>query len=134
MAFYVNDPIFQQVSKIPNIVGKINFILEFQSKLNIDNPGKHIIKDRKNNKQSSDLRIKGNELFISKKYEGALEMYTYSIAQAEDKSENLGLAYANRSAVLFRLEFYEECVKVSLNNYHLINDLINYNLYWISNI
>ncbi|XP_045474389.1 SET and MYND domain-containing protein 4-like isoform X3 [Harmonia axyridis] len=102
--------VIQHFSRITNTVEKLNFALEIISDY-YDSIVTRYTNDYKNNKQSSDLRIKGNELFLSKKYEEALEMYTYSIAHAEDKSENLGLAYANRSAVLFRLGFYGECEK-----------------------
>ncbi|XP_044754410.1 SET and MYND domain-containing protein 4-like [Coccinella septempunctata] len=104
----LNGGITKQFLNLKTLTQEVDFILELLSKYNIS---LHYIRDSKNNKKSSDLRISGNKLFSVKKDEDALKMYTYSIAFAEDKSEYLGLAYANRSAVLFRLGFFEECLK-----------------------
>ncbi|KAJ8959449.1 hypothetical protein NQ318_022142 [Aromia moschata] len=56
-------------------------------------------------------RQKGNELFLANKCQEALVQYVKSIAFAKNGSSLLGLAYANRSAVLFQKEFYKECLE-----------------------
>lgn len=66
----------------------------------------------KNNEESKRLRDAGNELFKLKKDQNAFECYTKSIGFSSDGSENLGLAYGNRSAVLFQCGLYEECLIV----------------------
>lgn len=58
-------------------------------------------------------RQKGNEKFKQKKAQECHEFYTKSIALAESGSENLALAYANRSAILFDVGLYKECLHVS---------------------
>ncbi|KAJ8958198.1 hypothetical protein NQ317_012219 [Molorchus minor] len=50
-------------------------------------------------------------MFGAKKDLDAIKLYTESIAYAENGSSHLGLAYANRSAVLFENRYYEECLK-----------------------
>ncbi|XP_044004268.1 SET and MYND domain-containing protein 4-like [Aphidius gifuensis] len=59
-------------------------------------------------------RKEGNKEFISAKDEyylsESIEAYTKSIADAPVGSEELSLAYANRSAVLFRASLYEDCL------------------------
>lgn len=61
---------------------------------------------------SCEFRNKGNELFRVKKDEMALEMYTRSIAYAPNGEQCLGMAYANRSAVLLEKKLYRECLSV----------------------
>ncbi|XP_045474386.1 SET and MYND domain-containing protein 4-like isoform X1 [Harmonia axyridis] len=113
-----SQQITRQFLKLSTIVEKVDFVIDLLSKYDIS---PEYIKDHKDNNKSSELRNKGNKLFSLKKDEEALEMYTYSISFAENKSENLGLAFANRSAVLFRFELFEECLrdieKAFENNY-----------------
>ncbi|KAJ8923033.1 hypothetical protein NQ315_001581 [Exocentrus adspersus] len=63
----------------------------------------------------------GNEMFKAKKNGEAIKLYTHSVALAQEGAENLALAYANRSAVLFEERFYEECLldidRALANNY-----------------
>ncbi|XP_050298732.1 SET and MYND domain-containing protein 4 isoform X2 [Anthonomus grandis grandis] len=66
--------------------------------------------DKKNNKKSEEFRQKGNEWFKNKNSKKALECYTKSVAFAKSGSQNLALAYANRSAVLFENGLYQECL------------------------
>ena len=60
---------------------------------------------------SKNYREKGNQLFSIKDYIGSVHTYTLSIATcpAENKEE-LSIAHANRSAALFHLELYEDCI------------------------
>ncbi|KAJ8974015.1 hypothetical protein NQ317_006485 [Molorchus minor] len=70
-----------------------------------------LLEDRKCNGLAETLRQKGNEMFKLRKDREALENYTKSIASAEEFSEHLALAYANRSAVLFEKGLFEECLR-----------------------
>lgn len=64
----------------------------------------------KDNSLATELRNQGNSVYLSRKDQQALEWYTKSIAWATDKSEELILAYGNRSAALFRLGEYIPCL------------------------
>lgn len=64
----------------------------------------------KSNEKSVALRNEGNLLYIQKKFHEALLKYNESLCLAEAQSENLGLAYANRSAVYFELKIYDKCL------------------------
>ncbi|XP_018321538.1 SET and MYND domain-containing protein 4 [Agrilus planipennis] len=64
----------------------------------------------KDEKIALKFRERGNELFKVKKDNDAWEMYTKSISHSKEKSECLGLAFANRSAVLFQKGLYKECL------------------------
>ncbi|XP_012267599.2 SET and MYND domain-containing protein 4-like [Athalia rosae] len=64
----------------------------------------------KNSEKSIQLRAQGNKLFIGGWDYKAVEKYTESIAYATESSEELALAYANRSAALFRIEKYKDCI------------------------
>lgn len=66
----------------------------------------------KSDRLSQEFRESGNRLFKAKKDGEALEMYTKGAAYAEKGSESLGLAFANRSAVLFEFGLYRECLEV----------------------
>ncbi|CAH1103020.1 unnamed protein product [Psylliodes chrysocephalus] len=67
--------------------------------------------DRKSNITSDIIRIEGNDYFLRDNYLNALEKYTKSIASAENGSSYLALAYANRSACLFKGKYYKECLQ-----------------------
>ncbi|CAL7933345.1 unnamed protein product [Xylocopa violacea] len=72
-------------------------------------------KNEKSAKESEKLREQGNKVFVSKPLETgtclkALKLYTESIAYAPYPSEQLALAYANRSAVLMKVHKYELCI------------------------
>lgn len=60
--------------------------------------------NRKSNELATKLRLKGNDLFRDRKYFSALCAYNESLCYAETDSENLGLAFANRSAVFLKIE------------------------------
>lgn len=70
----------------------------------------------KNAKESEKLREQGNKVFVKGIFNNmtcidALKLYTKSIAFAPYPSEQLALGYANRSAVLFQLGLYLECIQ-----------------------
>ncbi|KAJ8981121.1 hypothetical protein NQ317_007896, partial [Molorchus minor] len=88
---------------------RIDFAYSFCKRHNILD--KEFLKKEKCNMKSLELRNKGNAMFGAKKDLDAIKLYTESIAYAENGSSHLGLAYANRSAVLFENRYYEECLK-----------------------
>jgi len=70
----------------------------------------------KNAKESENLRKQGNKIFVKSAFNNitcidALKLYTRAIAFAPYPSEQLALAYANRSAVLFQLGLHTECIQ-----------------------
>jgi len=70
----------------------------------------------KNAKESENLREQGNKIFVKSAFNNitrvdALKLYTKAIAFAPYPSEQLALAYANRSAVLFQLGLHTECIQ-----------------------
>ncbi|XP_076655257.1 protein-lysine N-methyltransferase SMYD4 [Halictus rubicundus] len=92
---------------------RVKYTLYLMSKYDII-PQEHC--DVKSVKESEEFRAQGNKVFVSKPLTStscvdALKLYTQSIAHAPCSSEQLALAYANRSAVLFKLHKYEECIK-----------------------
>ncbi|XP_070572634.1 SET and MYND domain-containing protein 4-like [Ptychodera flava] len=73
----------------------------------------------KDDRKSADFRITGNKHFQKKRFREALKNYNQSILYAKPRSKvngeeaedcQLSLAYANRSAVLFHLQHYEQCM------------------------
>ena len=76
----------------------------------------NVNREQKNSEESIKLRKQADELFIKEKGRvklmmNALELYSKSIARAETSSIALAQAYANRSALLFNLLKYEECIR-----------------------
>ncbi|KAJ8682914.1 hypothetical protein QAD02_018706 [Eretmocerus hayati] len=71
---------------------------------------------QKNASDSILYRMKGNELFKSKSHNReihlkTLERYSQSIALAPNNSEELAMAYGNRSALTHHLKQYKECLE-----------------------
>lgn len=77
--------------------------------------------DAKLNERSVTLRGDGNKFYNRRQFFDALMKYNESLCYAELGSENLGLAYANRSAVYFEMRLYEKCLSnvelAKQNNY-----------------
>lgn len=67
--------------------------------------------DSKSSEKSESLRKEGNKLYSDHKFYAALLNYNESLCYAKPDSENLGLAYANRSAVYFEMKLYENGLK-----------------------
>lgn len=68
--------------------------------------------------KSAELRAEGNEFYSKKKFFEAMVQYNESLCFASKENVNLGLAYANRSAVFFEMKLYEK----SLNNIQMAVD------------
>ncbi|XP_058448673.1 SET and MYND domain-containing protein 4-like [Malaya genurostris] len=77
--------------------------------------------DAKNETKAIECRKLGNKYFHPsiKKYIAAIEGYNESIALSNVGSENLAIAYANRSAICFELKEYYNClenIRLALEN------------------
>lgn len=59
---------------------------------------------------SSELRMRGNQKFNAKNWDAATELYNQSLRYATDGSENISLAYANRSACFLEMKKYDQCL------------------------
>lgn len=71
-----------------------------------------LMQSAEKSKDKADLyRNQGNEQYSQKNYVQALELYNQSICWAATGSEQLGMGYANRSAVYLSLKMYDECLK-----------------------
>lgn len=67
-------------------------------------------RNKKNNKHSTNYRLKGNEKVIDKDWRFAMRWYNLSLRFAEIGSENISLAYANRSFCFLKLGSFDKCV------------------------
>jgi tetratricopeptide (TPR) repeat protein len=65
----------------------------------------------KDNKKAIDLRNEGNSKFSQNKFYEALISYNKSLCHAENNSENLGFAFANRSAVYLEMKQTDKCLE-----------------------
>lgn len=65
----------------------------------------------KSNERSATLRAEANRLYVQKRFFDALLKYNESLCFAEAESENLGLAYANRSAVYIEMRLFDKCME-----------------------
>lgn len=74
---------------------------------------------QKSNEKSTFNRQQGNECYKKRQFLSAIVKYNQSLCYAERNSENLGHAYANRSAVYFEMKLYEKCLA---NIDHAINN------------
>jgi SET and MYND domain-containing protein 4 len=65
----------------------------------------------KSDDKSEQLRAEANRLYVQKQFYDALLKYNESLCSAETESENLGLAYANRSAVYVEMKQFDKCLE-----------------------
>lgn len=68
------------------------------------------LKDSKDDEESTKEREEGNKLFDKKEYFGAMIKFNNAIRLAPNNSNELGLAYANRSSCFFHLKMFDECL------------------------
>lgn len=66
--------------------------------------------DIKNNKISQKIRSLANVKFQNKNYVDSLWEYNASVRIAKNDSQDYALALANRSAALYHLEEYDDCI------------------------
>ena len=93
----------EKFNKLTSDFERVTLVLEY--KKYVDIPILTSFK-AKSSQVSNKLRQCGNKLYTSGKNKEALKTYSQSISFAENKSKELGLAYANRSAVLYALSNY----------------------------
>ncbi|CRK89366.1 CLUMA_CG003122, isoform A [Clunio marinus] len=65
---------------------------------------------QKSNEKSEQLRHEGNKCYSNQNFFEAMLKYNESLCYADPKSENVGLAYANRSAIYFEMKLYDKCL------------------------
>lgn len=68
------------------------------------------LKREKSNADALAARIEGNEMFKDKNFYGAMDKYNQSICFAENWSEGLSIAYANRSSCFEKLRKFSFCL------------------------
>lgn len=66
---------------------------------------------KKSNKMADEFRIEGNRCYIRQKYLDALIYYNKSLCYAEEGSESLAFAYANRASVYLESKLFRKCFK-----------------------
>lgn len=66
--------------------------------------------NRKTNQSSLNYRQNGNSKFMQQDWLEAMDLYNRSLCFAEVASENVSIAYANRSACFFQMQMYENCL------------------------
>lgn len=64
----------------------------------------------KSDVESLKKRKEGNKLFKEREFAAAMEKYNESLCYAKVRSDNISLAYANRSACFFNMKRYNECL------------------------
>ena len=69
------------------------------------------MRQRKCGAKSDQIKAEANRLYVQKKFYDALLKYNESLCLAEPESENMGLTYANRSAVYFEMKLFDECLR-----------------------
>lgn len=72
-----------------------------------------VLRRSKDNAYAKAMRLKGNHMFQQgdDKMFRAMKLYNESICFAETGSEDLGIGYANRSAVYFKWRMHDACLK-----------------------
>ncbi|KAL5290186.1 hypothetical protein ACFFRR_009874 [Megaselia abdita] len=104
-AFYRLTESFQKVKFAEDLLLKFEHLQKFKLKL--------VMQNCKTNEKSIAFRKEGNENFSlkSRNYFRALQLYNKSICYSLCDSENIAIGYANRSAVLFELKKYQQCLE-----------------------
>lgn len=100
-----------EFNQIKNNAAKVRYAekIWLQSKIK----GDEVNRIEKSEEKSIELRSRGNKYFSlkNKDYFKALELYNQSICHAPPESEQLGIGYANRSAIYFEWKKYELCLE-----------------------
>lgn len=112
------DETMQQILTAGDLIEKMHIIDGLERDGYLRRPQMLTPRIRKTNEVSTTYRSRGNKEFVRQTnagYLAALEYYNKSICYAENDSEELGLGYANRSAVYFEIGLLDDC----LNNIEL---------------
>lgn len=102
-----------EIERLNRVSDKVQFIYNHLAATN-EFPNYNLTPFKKSTERSIVLRKKANNLFTRKHEDdlyNALEMYNACICFAENDSEELSIAFANRSAVYFELRLYERCLE-----------------------
>lgn len=67
-------------------------------------------KNKKCDSKSAALRMHGNQKFRANEWMEAMHLYNQSLRYASVGSENMSMAYANRSTCFMQLKKYEQCL------------------------
>lgn len=126
MANIFNTEIFEShlknVLQCPTTMGRLNAIIKNEDKVKVMvqmmRDGLHIpnvpLRNPKSNVISARIRQNGNTQYGLKKPANlylALELYNESLCHAELNSEDLSLAYANRSAIFQKWHLFSLCIE-----------------------
>lgn len=65
----------------------------------------------KDDSRAVEYRTEGNKMFKDSKFFESLEFYNKSLCFASTRSQNIALAYGNRSAVYFELKDFGKCLE-----------------------
>ncbi|XP_037033180.1 SET and MYND domain-containing protein DDB_G0273589-like [Bradysia coprophila] len=106
------DSLWQKESKDPELYVNIFERVSNESFASYWKPTSEAVPNlnRKNNEISTQCRRDGNTKFKNADWMEALNAYNQSLCFAEIGSENVSLAYANRSACFLHLEMYDKCL------------------------
>jgi hypothetical protein len=104
-----SEAFVQEFHEKKTCADQVNFI--YDSMMRYDLMQDKYTKDVKNDKKAKKHRDKADHLLVTGQPAAALELYTRSIMKAESE-EMLGMAYANRSAALAKLDLFEEALMV----------------------
>lgn len=101
--------ISREFKDITDNAERVKFLEKLLLEYNLIGDDKNL-KLNKSNAIAESCRAKGNKFYASKHFLDALESYNQSLCFAESGSSNVGLAYANRSAVFFELSLFDNCL------------------------
>ncbi|XP_014247079.1 SET and MYND domain-containing protein 4-like isoform X1 [Cimex lectularius] len=106
--FVYDSKLEEQLTRAPSVGDMVAQFYQLMSLSGVFPKQNHPSKKSNNNSVAS--RTKGNRYYSEKDYMKALELYTRAVGEAQNNSAELALAYANRSAVTFCLEEYEDSI------------------------
>ena len=108
------DEVIIQLRNNENLMKRIHLLLE----------GYYDKRDLKSVDLGKSYRKKGNDRFQMKRYTESVTSYTLCALYSPPSSNELSIAYANRSACLFYLNRYNDCIndiKLALNLNYPVN-------------
>lgn len=112
--YNIKEDVLNAFTEISENYEKVNFAEEHLRRFG-EFPGNDlkVKKLSKNNRDSVSFRKEGNRYFSleNKDYFTAIKLYNKSICFAPEGSDNLGIGYANRSAIFLEWKMYKECLE-----------------------
>jgi len=101
--------VYVAFAKCPTSLDKFLYTYNLLKKYN-KLPMQHKSTNLKNNKKARKIRADANVKFQNKDYVSALYEYNESVMTAKVNTEDYALALANRSAALYYLKEYDDCI------------------------